>query len=550
MSRADGHGIVDQWTMRMRVATFPAGIWLTYAVCGASAVYLALTWQQPNRMALAAFFGAATVSTALIARLPRERIVASRYREAFFFGWSVCDLGLIVAGTLLDGGTKSPLTLIFFAPVVFAALSYPLASVIAVGSLTVASYLTIAVTVGGVSWGYQVLFAAMLACTGAMSAWQAGNHDRQRAALMDVSRTDPLTGCLNRRGFEERAVAEISAAGRGIREGAVLLLDLDHFKQVNDTHGHAAGDELLRWVVRTLKTTVRPSDAIGRLGGDEFAVLFADIGPAAARDSAARVTEALGERAPSSVGLASFPLDGTELEELTRQADSRLYASRRGRPEHGRASGNERLSWAKTLAHAVDMRMDAQHEHSRAVAEHSVAIAKALGWNEDRLGMLRIAAMLHDVGKVTVPDRILCKPDTLTGAEYEQIQKHSIDGAEIVALVEGLAVIVPWIRHSHERFDGSGYPERLQGEAIPQASRIMFVADAFDAITSSRPYRDARTVAHAREELERNAGSQFDPACVEAMLELIDAGLASTAAPLTVARDAPPGALGGVAEAA
>ena len=121
--------------------------------------------------------------------------------------------------------------------------------------------------------------------------------------------------------------------------------------------------------------------------------------------------------------------------------------------------------------------------------------------------MLRIAAMLHDVGKVTVPDRILCKPDTLTGEEFEQIKKHSIDGAEIVALVEGLAVIVPWIRHSHERFDGSGYPDGLQGEAIPQASRIMLVADAFDAITSSRPYRDARTVAHAREELERNAGT-------------------------------------------
>ena len=116
-------------------------------------------------------------------------------------------------------------------------MSYPLVSVIAVGGLTVASYLTIAVTVGGVSWGYQVLFAAMLACTGAMSAWQARNHDRQRAALMDVSRTDPLTGCLNRRGFEERAVAEISAAGRGVREGAVLLLDLDHFKQVNDRTG-------------------------------------------------------------------------------------------------------------------------------------------------------------------------------------------------------------------------------------------------------------------------------------------------------------------------
>ncbi len=550
MSSADGGGIVDQWTIRMRVATFDAGIWLTYVVCGSCAIYLAITWQQPHRGALAALFAMAAVATAAIAQLPRERIVASRFREIFFFCWSAGDLALIALGTLADGGTGSPITLVFFVPVVFSAMSYPLGSVLAVGGLTVASYLTIAVTVGGAASGYQFLFAAMLACTGAMSAWQARNHHRQRAALTEVSRTDPLTGCLNRRGFEERALAEIGASARGARQGALLLLDLDHFKQVNDLRGHAAGDALLCWVVETLKRTVRPNDAIGRLGGDEFAVLFTDIEPAAARDGAARVSGALRERAPCSVGLASFPLDGTGLDELTRQADGRLYASRRGRPEQGRTGGNERLSWAKTLAHAVDMRMDAQHEHSRAVAEHSVAIAKALGWNEDRLGMLRIAAMLHDVGKVTVPDQILCKRDTLTGEEYEQIQKHSIDGAEIVALVEGLAVIVPWIRHSHERFDGSGYPEGLQGEAIPQAARIMLVADAFDAITSSRPYRAARTVAHAREELERNAGSQFDPDCVAAMLELIDAGLASTAAPLAVARDVPPGALGGVAEAA
>jgi diguanylate cyclase (GGDEF)-like protein len=550
MSSGYGGGFVDQWTMRMRVATFAAGIWLTYAVCATAAVYLALTWEEPHRAALAILFGAATVMTLAIARLPRARIVESRYREVFFFCWSVGDLSLIVLGTLADGGTKSPLALIFFVPVVFSAMSYPLGSVLAVGGLTVAAYLTIAVSGGG-SWGYQAVFAAMLACTGAMSAWQARNHDRQRAALMDVSRTDPLTGCLNRRGFEERAVAEISAAGRGLRQGALLLLDLDHFKQVNDVHGHAAGDELLRWVVRTLGATIRPSDTIGRLGGDEFAVLFADIDPAAAGQSAARVSEVLRERAPCSVGLASFPLDGTELEELTRQADSRLYASRRGRPEQGRASGNERLSWAKTLAHAVDVRMDAEHDHSRAVAEHAVAIAKGLGWNDDRLGMLRIAAMLHDVGKVTVPDQILCKPDALTPEELAKIKKHSIDGAEIVALVEGLAVIVPWIRHSHERYDGSGYPEGLAGEAIPEASRIMLVADAFDAITSSRPYREASSVEFARAELERHAGTQFDPTCVAALLAELDAQ-AEAGTPLAVARteNAESPALGGVAEAA
>jgi diguanylate cyclase (GGDEF)-like protein len=299
----------------------------------------------------------------------------------------------------------------------------------------------------------------------------------------------------------------------------VLALDVDHFKEVNDRHGHATGDELLRWVVQALEGALRPADAIGRLGGDEFAVMFVDMALVQALEGASRITEALSERAPCSLGMATFPLDGTDLDELMRLADIRLYSSRHGRPDRTGTSATERLSWAATLAHAVDMRMDAVHEHSRAVAERAVSIAAVLGWPEDMLGMLRIAAMLHDVGKVTVPDRILTKPGPLTPEEFEVIKTHSLAGAELVARVEGLDMIVPWIRHSHESFDGSGYPEGLSGDAIPLASRIMLVADAFDAITSTRPYREALSVAHACRELGRNAGTQFDPACVDALLE-------------------------------
>jgi len=520
MHGQDDRGIVDQSALRMREATFAAGVWLTYAVCGSSGVYIILTWGRENRTLIAVLFGTGLIAAAVVSQLPRAKIVRSRYREAFFFGWSMLDLGLIVAVTLADGGTGSPLALVFFIPVVFAAMSYPLTSVAAVAGLSVAAYLGLAVTVGGASWGYQGMFVVMLACTGAMSAWQARNHGRQHNALMEVSRADPLTGCLNRRGFEERAVAEISAATRRAHQGAVLLLDVDHFKEVNDRYGHGAGDELLRWVVRTLRSTIRPSDAIGRIGGDEFAVLFADIEPAQALETAARMSTALSRRAPCSIGVASFPMDGVGLEELMREADGRLYASRHGRPD--RTSANERLSWATTLAHAVDVRMNAEHEHSRAVADLAVAIAASLGWKEEMLGMLRIAATLHDVGKVTIPDRILCKPGRLTDEEFEQIKGHSLAGAELVSRVEGLGMVVPWIRHSHESFDGSGYPDGLGGEAIPQASRIMLVADAFDAITSSRPYRQALSIEHACEELREGSGTQFDPVCVDALLELLE----------------------------
>jgi diguanylate cyclase (GGDEF)-like protein/putative nucleotidyltransferase with HDIG domain len=517
-------GIVDQSAIGMRVATFAAGVWLTYVVCATGAVYVALTWQRPHRVPILALFGLGLIGGAIVARLPRERIVRSGYREAFFFGWSVTDLALIALATAADGGTRSAIALMFFIPVVFSAMSYPLGSVIAVGGLTVVAYLLLALTIGGAGWDYQALFSAMLACTGAMSAWQARNHDHQRSALMEVSRADSLTGCLNRRGFEERAAAEISAAMRRAGQGSVLVLDIDHFKPVNDRFGHAAGDELLRWVVQRISQTVRPNDAIGRLGGDEFAVLFAEIDPADALESANRVTTALGDRAPCSIGLATFPMDGVELEELMRLADVRLYASRHGRPDRDKTGPTERLSWAATLANAVDMRMNARHEHSRAVADLAVAIATEMGWQPEVLGMLRMAAMLHDVGKVTVPDEILCKPGRLSAEEYELMKGHSVAGAELVSRIEGLETIVPWIRHSHESFDGSGYPDGLRGEAIPQASRIMLVADAFDAITSSRPYRSALSVQHAFHELKRNAGSQFDPACVEALLECLESG--------------------------
>jgi diguanylate cyclase (GGDEF)-like protein len=547
MKGDEDRGIVDQSALRVRVATIAAGVWLTYVVCGTSSVYVALTWEQPHRALIASLFGAGIAGALIVSRLPRERIVRSRFREAFFLGWSALDLGLIVVAAAADGGTTSPLALIFFMPVVFASLSYPRASVLAVGSLTVASFLVLAAMHGDTQWGYEGIFAVMLACTCAMSSWQARLHHRQRLALMEVSRADPLTGCLNRRGFEERAIAELGASTRRASQGAVIVLDIDHFKEVNDRHGHAAGDELLRWVVRKLRATVRGADAIGRLGGDEFAVLFADIDATGAVEGVARITEALSERAPCSVGMASFPLDGVELEELMRQADIRLYASRHGRPDRESTSTTERLSWAATLAHAVDMRMDARHEHSRAVANCAVSIGDLLGWTEEMLGMLRIAAMLHDVGKVTVPDTILAKPGPLAAGELEVIRSHSAAGAELVSRVQGLDMIVPWIRHSHESFDGSGYPDGLAGEAIPQASRIMLVADAFDAMTSTRSYSDALPLPDACEELRRHAGTQFDPVCVAALMRCLDAEPGSVASPFAAPL---PELSGGVAEAA
>jgi diguanylate cyclase (GGDEF)-like protein/putative nucleotidyltransferase with HDIG domain len=515
--------IVDLSALRMREATFTAGVWLTYVLSAAGEAYAGLTWQRPHRFELLLLFGFAAIGGSIVARLPREAIVRSSLREAFFLAWSVLDLALIALGALWDGGTGSPIALIFIIPVVFSAMSYPLGSVVAVGSLTVAAYVALAVTDGGASFGYQALFTVVLGCAGVMSAWQSRNHERQRSMLAEISRADPLTGCLNRRGFEERAAAEISGASRRGRQGAVLLLDFDDFKAVNDHHGHAAGDELLCWSVGMLQSVIRASDALGRLGGDEFAVLFPEIEASEAVEMGARLADALSERASASVGVAAFPIDGVTLGELMRQADLRLYASRerRAAPRVGRPS--EKLSWAATLAHAVDLRMNDKHDHSLEVAELAVAIATRLGWRPQMLVLLRLAAILHDVGKVAIPDKVLRKPGPLSADEYEMIKQHTRIGAELVSRIEDLDTITSWIHHSHERFDGSGYPDGLSGEAIPQASRILLVADAFDAITSSRPYREGVSVADAREELARHAGTHFDPACVRALFEHLDA---------------------------
>jgi diguanylate cyclase (GGDEF)-like protein/PAS domain S-box-containing protein len=320
--------------MRMREATIVAGIWLTFGVGAFGETYVALTWTRPHRPALAVLFALAVLTAIAVLALPRERIVRSRMREPFFLAWSLLDFVMLVVGTLLDGGTASPLVLVFFIPVVFSSMSYPLGSVVAVGAISVGSYLALALTAGGASAAYEIAFVIALVCTAAMSGWQAQNHNRQHRALSTASRTDPLTGCLNRRGFEERAEAELGAMARSGSRGAIVVFDIDHFKPVNDTFGHAAGDQLLCWFASTLEAAVRPTDAVGRLGGDEFALLLAEVDADSANERAERVQRALRERAPASLGVAVFPDDGTDLELLCRRADGRLYASREARCEY------------------------------------------------------------------------------------------------------------------------------------------------------------------------------------------------------------------------
>jgi HD-GYP domain-containing protein (c-di-GMP phosphodiesterase class II) len=161
--------------------------------------------------------------------------------------------------------------------------------------------------------------------------------------------------------------------------------------------------------------------------------------------------------------------------------------------------------------------MAVQHEHSTNVGEHSAAIGRQLGRDEEEITLLRMAGILHDVGKVVVPDKILRKDGPLTEDEFEQIKPFPAAGAELVSRIEGMEPIIPWIRHSHERIDGNGYPDGLKGEAIPLGARILHVADAYDSMTSKRTYRSAMSLHQALSELRAGAGTQFDPDCVAAL---------------------------------
>jgi diguanylate cyclase (GGDEF)-like protein len=351
---------------------------------------------------------------------------------------------------------------------------------------------------------------------------------------------DPLTGLYNRRFLSEALEKEVSRCERYGSESSLVILDLDDFKAINDVHGHAVGDDVLREVARIGEGLVRPHDSFARIGGEEFAMLLPETSQLDALLIAERLRTAISRasivpdrRVTVSGGVASCPGDARTREDLHRRADAALYwAKRNGKDICAVASevtGHEPDERDGMLAHlySIVSGIDAQQlhtrDHSENVASYAVALGQALGLDRERIVQLRRAALLHDIGKVAIDPRVLDKPEKLTDEEYAQMKLHAVVGGMMLEHA-GLCDEASWVRHHHERFDGAGYPAGLSGEDIPLEARIIFVADSFEAMTSDRPYRSGMEVGAALAEVERCSGTQFDPRVGSALVRLVRDG--------------------------
>ncbi|HEX2161325.1 MAG TPA: HD domain-containing phosphohydrolase [Thermoleophilaceae bacterium] len=352
-----------------------------------------------------------------------------------------------------------------------------------------------------------------------------------RATLASTQRdalTDALTGMKNRRSLER----DLSRALEDLQPGQRLvfaMFDLNGFKRYNDNFGHPAGDSLLARLGTRLAEAARPGSAY-RLGGDEFCVLLPDAGDAEerlARADAALVDQGDGFKISAARGTASIPDEASDPEEVMHLADRRMYAAKLG----GRADDHTVEALLRALYEAKP-RLEGD---LGTIAVLARGVAQRLGLIPEEIDEVVRAAKLHDVGKMAIPDSILNKPSPLDPDEWEYMRKHPVIGERIVAAATPLLPVARLVRSSHERWDGAGYPDGLAGEAIPRGARIVFACDSFEAMTSGRPYRTARTPAEALAELRRCSGTQFDPEVVDALEAVVTerADVTRRAAPRT-----------------
>lgn len=368
-------------------------------------------------------------------------------------------------------------------------------------------------------------------------------NSRLFAKTEEMARIDGTTQLFNRRHFDERMREEIDRHSRYGDTLSLLLIDLDNFKKYNDTFGHLAGDRMLIQAAGLVKAATRSSDLAFRYGGDEFAVMLPNSSTVDAFNVAERMRENFALETSGrqvnitiSVGVASWPGDGGTVDEVCHAADMALYYAKRtgqnrtsiasrtlfslNEPSVSVNSEAEVLSTIYALAATLEARDKYTYGHSRRVSRYAVSAAEALNLPAEQVALISAAAILHDIGKVGIPDNVLNKIEKLSNEEWDLLKQHPRLSATIVGHVPSLSACLAAIKHHHERWDGAGYPGGLKGETIPIEARILAVTDSFEAMISERPYRRALTFKQAVAELENCSGSQFDPTVVRAFIPI------------------------------
>jgi two-component system cell cycle response regulator len=411
-------------------------------------------------------------------------------------------VGLAWAAALAPGGSGRRLATPgrgLFVPVGFGAL--------ALGVLT----LGVAFHINAVALGLAV---AALGLVLVRMALALGENQALLTATRVEATTDALTGLSNRRKLQ----LDLERAVQDELPHALVLLDLNGFKSYNDTYGHGAGDMLLKQLGGALAHAVDEDSIAYRMGGDEFCVLApldSDIDAFSARCAAALATRGDGFAITAAHGAAVLPDEGRDASTVLALADARMYRQKNGsRPPAASQS-------ADVLIAVVAERAPELASHVHAVCELACAAAHELGVTGSELEALRHAAALHDIGKMAIPESIVEKPGPLSEAEWALIRRHTLIGERILAAAPALERSARLVRSSHERIDGTGYPDGLAGDEVPLGSRIILVADAFDAMISERSYGTRRSEADALSELHRCAGTQFDPSVVAAFERVI-----------------------------
>jgi diguanylate cyclase (GGDEF)-like protein len=530
LERLDGARLADPDGRRTLAGQVGGGLWL-FAAAATPLLGLVPGTDVAQPTVLAALMASAIVWGVLAIRVLDWR----RLPDAVVTVATLAAVGYTGAVIAATGGSDSPARVYTVLILVYAAgFLGPSAAAVAIAALAAVHALPVAYEAG------LGRCLAELAFTAPVFAVVGGVILAGRRLLEGRAFTDPLTGLANHRAFQERLHAEVARARRHDRPLALALIDVDHFKGINDLAGHAAGDRVLAALGARLHGLLRQEDLLARIGGDEFALLLPETGEAQARAVLERARLEL-ERAPLvdgirvriSGGICELARAG-DGDTLMRLADGALYWSK----EHGRnvtavydpatvheLSAVERLdrlqrshaiAGIRALARAIDAKDPSTREHSERVAALAARLARLRGWPPAQVALLHEAALVHDVGKIGVPDAVLLKPGRLDADEYEQVKQHAALGARIVADILDHEQVA-WIRSHHEWPDGRGYPDGLAGDAIAEGAALLAVADCFDVMTVARPYSRAMSQEAAVAECRSLVGRQFTDAAVSAL---------------------------------